>query len=213
MKSRPLFEQACASVKTGELYVDGVPQENAAEYVPDGGYELVELHLPAGAQFNAIGNGFESYVHGGFRMGEMIVYERVLTERERVATRNHLLKKWFAKTDAELSALPERPGQAPIGYCLQSLVVDFSGERVDRPDSKIGFSQGVEVELRNIENLTFGTMVQVMSAAEFAGTKNLETAVFGGEPVPPNAKIKFRIADGILYARYVENLGLRVILR
>lgn len=91
--------------------------------------------------------------------------------------------------------------------------MDFSGERVDCPDAMIGFSQGVKVELENIENLPFGTAVQVMSAAGFAGTKNLETAVFAGEVLPANAKIKFRVADGVLYARYVENLGLRVILR
>jgi hypothetical protein len=213
LKTKPLFDKACASVKAGTLYVDGVLQKNAVEYIPNGGYELVELHLPAGAQFNALGNGFESYVRGGFRMGEIIVYERELTERERVATRNYLLEKWFAKTGTDLLDLPERPGQVPIGYCLQNLLVDFSGDCVDCSEAKIGFSQGVKVVLKNMENLTFGTTVQVMSAAGFVGTKNLETAVFTGEALPANAKIKFRVTDGVLYARYVENLGLRLILR
>ena len=213
LKTKPLFDKACASVKNGILYIDGVLQENAVEYIPNGGYELVELHLPAGAQFNALGNGFESYVHGGFRMGEMIVYERELTERERVATRNYLLKKWFAKSDTDLSALPEHSAQSPIGYCLQNLTVDFSGGSKDCQDVRIGFSHGIVVELKNMENLMFGTMIPVMSAADFVETKNLETAVFTGEIIPPNAKVKFKVVDGVLYARYVENLGLRVILR
>ena len=84
---------------------------------------------------------------------------------------------------------------------------------MDCQDARIGFSHGIEVELKNVENLMFGTMIPVMSAADFVETKNLETAVFTGEIIPPNAKVKFKVVDGVLYARYVENLGLRVILR
>ena len=82
-------------------------QDTVKSYIPKGGWDLVELHTIAGAQFNGFGNAFQAYCHGGFRLGEVIVYERPLTDRERVATRNYLLKKWFAKTDDELEGLPE----------------------------------------------------------------------------------------------------------
>ena len=213
LKTKPLWGTASPSVKNGILYVNGVLQSNAAAYIPNGGYELVELHLPAGTQFNAIGNGFESYVHGGFRMGEMLVYERVLTDRERVATRNHLLKKWFAKTDAELADLPAKPDQDPIGYSFQRIVVDFNDQGIDCRDAIISLPQGVEFELRNIGNLAYGSEVPVLIAAGLTGTENLQTSVFSGDIIPANAKIKFRIDGGTLYARCVKLQGMRVIFR
>lgn len=103
----PLFSMASAAVTTGELFINGVKQDQVTSYIPKGGWELVELHTAAGAQFNCFGNNFQAYCHGGFRLGEVIVYERPLTECERVAMRNYLLKKWFAKTDDELEDLPE----------------------------------------------------------------------------------------------------------
>jgi hypothetical protein len=105
--STALFAGSCANVKNGELYVDGV--KTNMTYVPKGGWHLIEIHTAGPVQANCFGNCFDLYVHGGFRMGETLVYERVLSERERIATRNYLLKKWFAKTDAELADLPEAP--------------------------------------------------------------------------------------------------------
>jgi hypothetical protein len=170
--------------------------------------------MESGTQFNAIGNGWESYVHGGFRMGEMLVYERELTERERVATRNYLLKKWFAKTDAELAALPEAPEQASIGYSLKTLVVDFaSAQGVDRSDAVVAFAEGVKVEVKNIGNIALGAAVPVLTAAELVDTLNLKTAVFGGEALPKNTKIRFYKEGGTLYARYVQIGGMQMIVR
>ena len=146
-------------------------------------------------------------------MGEMLVYERVLTDRERLATRNHLLKKWFAKTDAELADLPAKPDQDPIGYCFRRIVVDFNDQGIDCSDAIISIPQGVEFELRNIGNLAYGSVVPVLTAAGLAGTENLKTAVFSGDSIPANAKIKFRIDGGTLYARCVKLQGMRVIFR
>jgi autotransporter-associated beta strand protein len=50
-------------------------------------------------------------------MAELIVYERELTEREKVATRNYLLMKWFGKNDGELDPVPdavERTLELPV---------------------------------------------------------------------------------------------------
>ena len=103
----PLFNSSCSAVTSGELFINGVKQNTVKSYIPNGGWDLVELHTTAGAQFNGFGNAFQAYCHGGFRLGEVIVYERPLTDRERIATRNYLLKKWFEKTDDELEDLPE----------------------------------------------------------------------------------------------------------
>ena len=214
LKTQPLFNASSEAVKNGVLYVNGIPRANGKDYVPNGGYELVELHLRSGAQFNAIGNGYDYYVHGGFRMGEMLVYERELTERERVATRNYLLKKWFAKTDAELAALPEVPEKASIGYSLKTLVVDFaSAQGVDRSDAVVGFAEGVKVEVKNIGNIAIGGSVPVLTAADFVDTQNLKTAVFVGDAFPKDTKIRFYKTGGTLYAKYAQVGRMQIIFR
>jgi hypothetical protein len=211
LKTMELFNSAAPAVKAGELYIDGV-KKNVSEYIPNGSYELVELHLPAGCQFNAIGNGFESYVHGGFRLGEIIVFERELTERERTATRNFLLKKWRGKTDDELAALPEKPVAAPIGYAFAELSADFLSGGRDIPDAVIGIPSGVKINIKNLPELAEGQMTLILSAAGFEGANNLRSAVFTGETIPNGGKISLRIINNSLYAKYVSR-SLNIIIR
>lgn len=128
----PLFNKACPAVKSGELFINGVKASSAASYVPNGGYELVELHTASGCRFDRIGNGFEYYVHGGFRLGELIVFERPLTEREKIATRNYLLKKWLGRKDSELTPLPEATVPDPVS--VRSLAPRSAAETVSVSD-------------------------------------------------------------------------------
>ena len=101
----PWFSKANNNVKKGEIYIDG-EQKTFDTALPNGGYQLVEVHTRAGATFSEIGRSIGYYDMGGFTLGELVVYERPLSEREKVATRNYLLKKWFDKTDSELTPLP-----------------------------------------------------------------------------------------------------------
>jgi len=79
--------------------------------IPAGEYVLIELHVTNAVSVSALGNMNLNYLNagsgGGQRYGEILLYDRPLSARERVATRNYLLKKWFAKTDAELPELPD----------------------------------------------------------------------------------------------------------
>ena len=120
--STPWFSAANANVKAGKLYINGV-ETAFADAIPSGGYDLVELHTAAGASFSEMGRNLVYYDLGGFTLGEMIVYERELTEREKRATRNYLMKKWFDKTDDELVDLPEKPVIDPTANC-RTIVVD-----------------------------------------------------------------------------------------
>lgn len=73
-------------------------------------FQLYEVHLPVGAHVSALcGLGSDYLMSGGWRYGEILLYERALTGRERIATRNYLARKWLGKTEAELEALPESP--------------------------------------------------------------------------------------------------------
>ena len=102
---------------------NGVPTEVGAPQLvaaPADGrdFQLYEVHLPVGAHVSALcGQGNDYLMSGGWRYGEILLYERALTDRERIATRNYLAKKWLGKTDGELEPLPDAP-EVPAPFVL-----------------------------------------------------------------------------------------------
>jgi hypothetical protein len=106
----PLFNgnSSQSHITGGEIYIDGVLTNRM--FAPKAGeLRLVELHHAAPAHIAAFATDRQfaiSACNGGSMFGETLIYTRVLSEREKVATRNYLLKKWFGRTDEELAALP-----------------------------------------------------------------------------------------------------------
>ena len=94
--------------RLGDLYVDGTNVTRDA--VLDNAWHLVEIHATGNGYASAIGRNAIGHYTGGLVLGEMICYDRPLTERERVATRNYLQKKWFGKTTFD--PLPEKAEEA-----------------------------------------------------------------------------------------------------
>lgn len=109
----------CNRVNPGELFIDGEKLENTGL---SGGYQLVEVHTAFAAHASAFACDRGAYLwrSGGQRLAEVVLYDRVLSEPERVATRNYLLKKWFNK---EPQALPTPA--ATVASCR--LDVDAAG--------------------------------------------------------------------------------------
>ncbi len=66
-------------------------------------YQLVEFHIASGAHASTLAND-RTWRTGGQRLGEVILYDRALTEREKVATRNYLMQKWLNAAPQELPA-------------------------------------------------------------------------------------------------------------
>jgi hypothetical protein len=103
--------------KNAKIFVDGVATNRT--YHPVEGFQLVEVHTPACVHASAlnddrVGSAPTSATYAsGMSYGEILIYERELTDREKVATRNYLMKKWFGKTDAELTPLPGTVPAAP----------------------------------------------------------------------------------------------------
>ena len=201
----------CDAVQNGEMWIDGVRKDHVSDYVPNGSYELVELHTAAGCQFNAIGNGYANYVHGGFCLGEIVVYERPLTEREKVATRNYLLKKWFGKSDSELAPLPAKPAVQPLACSVGKVVIDADAAVVQMSGMSVSFPANVEVEARNLP--MDGTPVSVLSAALFSDIRNLKRASINGLNLPTGRRVCFEIADSVLTARLGFDPGFTVIIK
>lgn len=101
---QPIIGTPSSAVSNGEFYLDGV-RTNCTTALPTGGYELIDLHPAAGTHVSALALYQRWYMHGGQRIAELIIYERRLSEREKAATRNYLIRKWFP--ERELQPLPE----------------------------------------------------------------------------------------------------------
>ena len=114
-----LSSGANANLVNGEIYVDGVLTNRLAN--PEG-WSLVEFHTLGGVQISALNcQKGASYFRGGNRYCEILVYERELSEREKVATRNYLTRKWFPAR--ELQALPAAVAEAPAP--VKAVLADY----------------------------------------------------------------------------------------
>ena len=96
------------SISTGgAMFTNGVQLASLATPMPTNCYFLLELHTSAGVSASQIARDRNLGDRmGGFRVGELLVYEHVLSAREKVATRNYLMRKWF---DADPVELPDAP--------------------------------------------------------------------------------------------------------
>ena len=95
-------------VSKGEFWIDGVSVTDSQIPTKET-WQLVEYHTKGGAHVSALGadradGGNAS--SGGFALAEVVLYERPLSAREKVATRNYLMKKWLGTPDEELAELP-----------------------------------------------------------------------------------------------------------
>ncbi len=99
----PLFVVQDSPMATGEIWTNGVRTTRFALPATNE-FTLVEVHTAQPAYFSAIASGNNSTRYGGSSFGDVLVYDRPLTEREKVATRNYLMRKWFG---AEPQPLPD----------------------------------------------------------------------------------------------------------
>lgn len=164
-------------------FTNGVSASVAAQNVlpptDEFDYRLYEVHLPVGAHVSALcGIGTNPNFSGGWRYGEILLYERELSEREKVATRNHLAKKWLGATDEELAPLPESAPQ-PDQCVLANLDVE----------------DGSSISVQEGRTLTYG---QIGGTGDFAKV--------GGGTLAVNDIVGFTgtvyVADGALRICY-----------
>lgn len=99
------------SARYGELYTNGVKSSYAA--VPAAGqFMLLESHPRGATHVSALGvDRNVNRLAGGIRVAEVVLYERTLTEREKIATRNYLMAKWFGAEPQALPAAEDSPAE------------------------------------------------------------------------------------------------------
>ena len=174
-------------VSGGKICTNGVEVTRAA--VPKAGeFTLTEFHTAGGAHVSALARGQNSDAQvGGLRLAEIVIYERVLTEREKLATRNYLMKKWF---DREPETLPEV--ESPSASVTEITVDGETGLRVD----------GSVAATRIVGEGTFvktgeGTL-SIVGMNGFTGTVSVAEGTFGisGKRLPATGAL---VTDGLLF--------------
>jgi autotransporter-associated beta strand protein len=81
-----------------EMYIDGIRRDQSAAL--NGGYQLISCMITTNvtaAGFATDRNTFSDR-RGGQRLAEVIIYERALSEQERIETEEYLMAKWFGDT-------------------------------------------------------------------------------------------------------------------
>ena len=105
-KAYPLFRNTSTSpfAQSSKIYVNGVA--SSGSYIPvTNAFQLIEVEGKDAAGCISALSWDRGNRPGGAEWGEFVCYNRVLTEREKIATRNYLMKRWFG---AEPKALPAK---------------------------------------------------------------------------------------------------------
>ncbi len=153
-------------------------------------YQLVEFHIASGAHVSALAND-RSWRTGGQRLGEVILYDRALTEREKVATRNYLMKKWLNAGPQELPAAAKAE--------LEMRTAAFEGESgltIDSPAS-VASVTGTGTLTKDGTNV-----LSIADMSGYAGVVNVEsgTLALTGSPLADYPK------DAVFHVDATEGL-------
>ena len=115
------------------IYTNGVKVAYSAKPMSEV-WQVIEFHSTGGAHVSEIGNDRgQSTTYGGFALGEMVLFERPLSDSERIATRNYLMKKWLGTPDEQLELLPDVPklevaGQENVSIESDRRIIRITGE-------------------------------------------------------------------------------------
>lgn len=173
---------------------------------PNGSYQLVEIHSLAPAHVSGVKIALDRSATAGLgQVGDVLVYERELTERERVQTRNYLMKKWY---NAEPVALPEKPQSQAKQYIARTVRVNGETVITEDPDRSVTFAgQGKVVkagsgELETHTLLSFTGMVEVVR-----GTMKLNGVPVSHEPqmATDGQILRFDVSEGVIQSDRAAN--------
>lgn len=175
------WNQGCACAYNGGLAVDGVAKDPTVQ-LPTGRWQLLEYHPAGGAHVSAFGID-RGNLKGGFGLGEVLLYERPLTAREKVATRNYLMRKWLGTPESELAALP--PADLPADFAISVYSVDGTGRLDVGAEQKVQRLTGAgRFEKSGAGALTVGDWSAFTGMVDVAAGTLAIGKSSPGEPVP-----------------------------
>ena len=191
-----IFDNPTANVaRNGKIYTNGVAVSASIEPLSNV-FTLTEYHTTGAAHVSMLGIDRDTdRLGGGFRVAEIVLYERVLTDREQLATRNYLMKKWF---DEEPVALPT--AEASVSYLTEIVVDGETGLQTDGSiDAHRVIGEGTLVKTGD-GTLIFGDM------SAFTGTISVAAGTVGvsGRRLPASGAL---VTEGLIF-RVDANEGL-----
>ena len=176
-------------------------------------------------------------VIGNQRLAEVIIYNRVLTDAERLQNEAYLRAKWSiglhestvnsasvelasgavldcGGTNQYVAAISGAGTVANGTLTAGALVADAEATGCLTVEGTFAVTPSMTVELRNLPEITETTYINLLGAASLAGAENLATAVFTGEAVPNDVKVKLVVrADGTLAVRLSKIRGSIMVIR
>lgn len=115
--------QTTRPVQDGTTLTNGVAVTPTDYVPPPGVFTVTEFHPACGVHISGLANDRDvARFAGGIRLAEVILYERDLSLREQVSTRNYLMLKWFGATPATL------PDPVSATDSLRRIAVDGAAE-------------------------------------------------------------------------------------
>ena len=171
--------------------------------VPNLEFQVMEVHTAKPSHASALGvqQGGDT---GGIKYGEILLYERELTPREQVATRNYLMKKWLGKSEDELEDLPPAEPTALGNLAFAdgaTLTVtrrdDGTVEPIANVSGTLSFGRNLTLNLVGFDpERDLGKKFVIAHAAEYAGLDDLKAATVTGLEIPAGCTLKFRATSG-----------------
>ena len=184
---------------------------SATSFDPGGDFQLTELY-PSGATHVSALACDRGTLSGNARYAEVILYERELSEREKVATRNYLTAKWFP--DRQLQQLPEAEAAALPGSLTYASGARFPVEIAADGSTNIvsvagtlSFEPGVVVDITGLAGVADpkAAWTAIASAGAYSGLDNLATAavVADGAALTGSSLPMFKVdASGTLLMKF-----------
>ena len=84
---------ASANIRNGSTYLNGVKVDGTATVLPTA-YSMVSLVTTANVEASMLARD-RTYRSGGIKLAELLIYDRALTDPERISVEAYLHNKWF----------------------------------------------------------------------------------------------------------------------
>ena len=194
-----------AHIMGGSGFTNGVAASLIGTQVVPGEFQLTEIYPNGSAHVSALcGYSSSDRFHGGAKIAEVILYERELTEREKVVTRNYLMGKWF---NGEPVPLPEETAASPIAGDAD--IADGYKWNVTAAESglcdggiavtgEISFGENIALAVTGMaELLNAGVRrIKLAEAESFSGVENLDVSRICTDLVSARYRPKFKLMNG-----------------
>ena len=175
-------------------------------------------------------------VIGNQRLAEVIIYDRVLTDAERLQNEAYLRDKWSiglhkstvnsASVELAAGAVLDCGGTNQYVAAISgagtvtngtltagALVADAEAAGCLVVEGTFAVPPGMTVELRNLPAVTGKVYIDVLHAASFSGVENVSDAVFAGDVPPDDVKAKLVLRAGRLSVRLSKATGAFLLVR